>query len=215
VKTAASKILLSALILTILTASAAMADQQDVQFHWNPSPVLDEGGIIRPAAVSYEVWLRKGDDVAELVATVSDTTYQLSAVSGVSQRIRVRGIDDRGLKSVMSDWSDPIYFEVGGEIVTVPMGAQLKPNYPNPFNPETRIVYGVPEDIQDSDAVRLEIFTVQGYLVRTLEIDRSPGWHEVVWNGRDDRGMVTSTGMYVTRFVVGNSVETAKMTMVK
>ena len=155
------------------------------------------------------------DDVAELVATVSDTTYLYSAVSGVSQRIRVRGIDELGLKSVMSDWSDPIYFEVGGDIVTVPMGARLKPNYPNPFNPETRIVYGVPEDIQDSDVVRLEIFTVQGYLVRTLEIDRSPGWHEVVWNGRDNRGMVTSTGMYVTRFVVGNSVETGKMTMVK
>jgi len=215
VKTAASKILLSALILTFLTASAATADQQDVQFHWNPSPVIDEGGIIRPAAVSYEVWLREGNDVAELVATVSDTTYLFSANSGVSQRIRVRGIDYKGLKSVMSDWSDPIYFEVGGDIVTVPMGAQLKPNYPNPFNPETRVVYGIPEDIQGSDVVRLEIFTVQGYLVRTLDIDRSPGWHEVVWNGRDNRGMVTSTGMYVTRFVVGNSVETGKMTMVK
>jgi len=215
VKTAASKIMLSALILAILTASAAMAEQQDVAFHWNPSPVIDEGGIIRPEAVSYEVWLREGDDVAELVATVSDTTFVFNAVSGISQRIRVRGIDDRGAKSVMSDWSDPIYFEVGGDIVTVPMGARLKPNYPNPFNPETRIVYGVPEDIQDSDVVRLEIFTVQGYLVRTLEIDRSPGWHEVVWNGRDDRGMVTSTGLYVTRFVVGNTMETGKMTMVK
>ncbi len=214
-KTAASKIMLSALILAILTASAAMAEQQDVEFHWNPSPVIDEGGIIRPEAVSYEVWLREGDDLAELVATVSDTTFVFNAVSGVSQRIRVRGIDERGLKSVMSDWSDPIYFEVGGDIVTVPMGARLKPNYPNPFNPETRIVYGVPEDIQDSDVVRLEIFTVQGYLVRTLEIDRSPGWHEVVWNGRDNRGMVTSTGMYVTRFVVGNTMETGKMTMVK
>ncbi len=214
-KTAASKIMLSALILAILTASAAMAEQQDVEFHWNPSPVIDEGGIIRPEAVSYEVWLREGDDLAELVATVSDTTFVFNAVSGISQRIRVRGIDDSGAKSVMSDWSDPIYFEVGGDIVTVPMGARLKPNYPNPFNPETRIVYGVPEDIQDSDVVRLEIFTVQGYLVRTLEIDRSPGWHEVVWNGRDNRGMVTSTGMYVTRFVVGNTMETGKMTMVK
>ena len=214
-KTAASKIMLSALILAILTASAAMAQQQDIQFHWNPSPVVDEGGIIRPEAVSYEVWLRKGDDSDRLVATVSDTTYLFSADPEVSQRVRVRGIDAKGLKSVMSDWSDPIYFENGGDIVSVPMGAQLKPNYPNPFNPETRIVYGVPEDIRDSDVVRLEIFTVQGYLVRTLQIDRSPGWHEVVWNGRDDRGMVTATGMYVTRFVVGNSVETAKMTMVK
>ncbi len=214
-KTAANKILLSALILTILTASAALAQQQDVQFHWNPSPVVDEGGIVRPEAVSYEVWLRKGDESDRLIGTVSDTTFIFSADPGVSQRIRVRGVDEIGLRSVMSDWSDPIYFEIGGDIVTVPMGAQLKTNYPNPFNPETRIVYGIPEDIQDSDVVRLEIFTVQGYLVRTLQVNRSPGWHEVVWNGRDNRGMVTSTGMYVTRFVVGNSVVTGKMTMVK
>ncbi len=214
-KTAASKILLSALILTILTASAALAQQKDVQFHWNPSPVIDEGGIVRPAAVSYEVWLRKGDESDRLIATVSDTTFLFSADPGDSQRVRVRGVDEIGLRSVMSEWSDPIFFEIGGDIVTVPIGAQLKANYPNPFNPETRIVYGIPEDIQDSDNVRLEIFTVQGYLVRTLQVNRSPGWHEVVWNGRDNRGMVTSTGMYVTRFVVGNSVETGKMTMVK
>ena len=214
-KTAAAKILFSVLILLILTGSAALAQQHEVYLHWSISPVMDEDGIVRPEAVSYEVWLKRGDELDQLVATVRDTTFMYNADSGITQRIRVRGIDRRGLKSIMSEWSDPIFFEMTGEIVTVPIGAQLKSNYPNPFNPETRIVYGIPEDIKSTDVVRLEIFTVQGYRVRTLQIDRSPGWHEVVWNGKDDRGMVTSTGMYVTRFVVGSSVKTGKMTMVK
>ena len=115
----------------------------------------------------------------------------------------------------MSEWSDAFYFETDGESVATPMGPQLKPNYPNPFNPETRIVYSIPENIRSTDVVRLEIFTVQGYRVRTLPVDRTPGWHEVTWNGKDQRGVVTSAGMYVTRLVVGNSVETGKMTMVK
>ncbi len=214
-KTAAAKILLSALILSILTTSAALAQRQAVNFHWSPCPVIDEGGIIRPEAVSYEIWLKRGNESELLVATVSDTTFILSVDPGVVQQIRVRGVDNMNRRSIMSEWSDPIYFEVDGDIVTAPVGAQLKANYPNPFNPETRIVYGIPDNIKSTDVVRLEIFTVQGYRVRTLPVERSPGWHEVVWNGKDNRGMVTSTGMYVTRLVVGSSVKTGKMTMVK
>jgi hypothetical protein len=215
VKTATYIILLSALILSIFSASAALAQRQDIQFHWQASPLMDGEGIVRPEAVTYEVWLKKGNGSEQLVATVPDTTYKLTADAGVSTRVRVRGIDDEGRKSVMSEWSDPFYFEIDGEVVATPQGAQLRPNYPNPFNPETRIVYSIPEGIKSSDVVRLEIFTVQGYRVRILPIDRSPGWHEVTWNGKDQRGVVTSAGMYVTRLMVGDSVETGKMTMVK
>jgi len=215
VKSAAMKILISAIILSILAASAALAQKQDFQFHWGASPVIDDDGIVRPEAVSYEVWLKMGDESAQMVTTVPDTTFWLTVEPGISHRIRVRGLDDEGRKSKLSEWSDPVYLEIGGDISTLPTGAQLKANYPNPFNPETRIVYGVPESIKSSDPVRLEIFTLQGHRVRTLQVDRTPGWHEVAWDGRDERGMVTSAGMYVTRFVVGTSVQTGKMTMVK
>lgn len=214
-KTAFIKILMFAIILTALTSAAALAQSQRVQFHWSASPVIDGDGIVRPEAVSYEIWLKRGSADEKLVATVNDTTYRLDADPGVSQRVRVRGIDKQGRKSPLSEWSDPIYFESDGQIVTGPLGAQLKPNYPNPFNPETRIVYGIPDDIKSTDIVRLEIFTLQGYRVRVLPVDRTPGWHEVAWDGKDNRGVVTSAGMYVTRFVVGNSVETGKMTMIK
>jgi len=215
VKTATNYILLSALILSVLAVSAATAQQQDVHLHWAPSPVIVGDGIVLPEAVRYEIWLKRGGASERKIDTVSDTTFTLSADPWITQRVRVRGIDAENNKSVMSEWSDPIYFETDGDIVKVPVGAQLKANYPNPFNPETRIVYGIPEDIKSSDVVRLEIFTVKGTRVRVLQVNRSPGWHEVVWNGKDDRGMVTSTGMYVTRLVVGNSMETGKMTMVK
>jgi len=215
VKTASKKILLSAFILLVFAAPAAWAQHQDVRFHWSPCPVIDGDGIVRPEAVNYEVWIKRGDDQVQMIATVDDTTFMLSAEPGVTQRISVRGLDKDGRKSVMSEWSNPIYFENGGPVVSVPKGAQLKGNYPNPFNPETRIRYGIPEDIKSGEMVRLEIFSVQGYRIRTLDVDRSPGWHEVVWDGKDDRGLVASTGMYVTRFAVGSSVTTHKMTMVK
>ncbi len=53
------------------------------------------------------------------------------------------------------------------------------------------------------------------YSTQTMEVERTPGWHEVVWDGTDDGGRVQATGMYVTRLVVGAMVETQKMTMLK
>jgi len=215
VKAVAIKTLIASLILTFLITGAAFAQRQNLEFHWKPSPVFEDDGIVRPEAVSYEVWLKRGNELENMVATVGDTIYMLDVEPGITQRLRVRGIDKNGNKSEMSEWSDPLFVDSDGTVVTVPGGAQLKSNYPNPFNPETRIVYGIPENIQTTDVVRLEIFSVQGYRVRTLHANRSPGWHEVAWDGKDDRGVVTSAGMYVTRLMVGDSVKTGKMTMVK
>lgn len=215
VKTAKiTKILI--LVSILLLAGAAGAENVDYNFHWSPSPVFDENEEALSIAVLYEVWLKKGSAPEELMVTQrSDTTYVLSAEPGVVQRLRVRGIDASGRMSVMSDWSDPIYFEGTRSEETPPAAAQLRSNYPNPFNPETRIVYGVPEAINDSEPARLDIYNLAGQHVRTFIVDNTPGWHEVTWDGTNDQGQTQSTGMYVTKFTVGAMVSTNKMTMVK
>ena len=91
----------------------------------------------------------------------------------------------------------------------------LSPNYPNPFNPETRIAYSVPIDADPSARMALEIYNLRGQRIRSFDPDPSPGWHEVTWDGRDDRGLIQATGTYVTRYVCGDKVEVGKMTMVK
>ena len=203
------------MLLLVLAARSALAQTRDFNFHWAPSPVLDDKGISYPAAVEYEVYVSRDGGEDELMATVvGDTTYTLTAEPGIIHRLRVVALDASGNRSVTSEWSDPLFYEEsrGGE---VPGAAALQQNYPNPFNPETRLVYGIPGDIVDSDPVRLDIFSVDGRLVRTMEVDRSPGWHEVVWDGTDNRGRNASTGMYVSRLVVGSMIETNKMTMLK
>ena len=64
--------------------------------------------------------------------------------------------------------------------------ALLLQNTPNPFNPQTTIVFEIPEQATMS----LLVFDVSGRLVRVL-IDNEiieGGRHEAVWNGRDDTG---------------------------
>jgi hypothetical protein len=209
-------ILIITLGLVSLSGSAT-AQTQDYRFHWAPSPDQDEQGAPLPAAVGYEVWLREDAEPPRLVATVmGDTTYTLVAMAGVVSRIRVRGLSDTGAVSEASEWSEPIFFELGtrsGDLM--PPAAALQGNYPNPFNPQTVIRYGVPASATGSTPIRLEIFTIAGRRVRSLDVDRTPGWHEAVWDGTDENGRVLATGMYVSRFVVGENVATGKMTMLK
>jgi len=65
-------------------------------------------------------------------------------------------------------------------------------NYPNPFNPETTIEFGI-----DSRAeVNLSIFDVNGRLVRTLvHQPMATGSYRVRWNGEDSNGQATAAGV--------------------
>ncbi len=200
----------------LLLAGTSLAQETEIAFHWAPSPVFSPTGDALAPAVSYEVWVTRDTATPELLATVRDTTYTLVVEPGIVHRLSVRGLDASGRPSPMSDPSDPVYVELEqdrGE--GPPAAASLRSNYPNPFNPETRIVYGVPSDLAADAPVRLEIYNLAGKRVRLLDAERTPGWHEVVWNGTDDSGRATSSGMYVTRFVAGSRVETHKMTMLK
>lgn len=214
-KNLATKIQLILVLPILLLSGSALAQSQDFSFHWAPGATIGDGDIPLPAAVEYDVFLKRGSGAEEKIATVfMDTTYVLSAEPGIVQRIRVCGIDANGRESVMSEWSDPIYFE-GERGEGPPPAPELGGNYPNPFNPETRISYGVPIDLDDGTPMSLEIYNLQGMLVRTLDVERSPGWHNVVWDGTSNQGQTVSTGLYLTRYSCGSTVETNKMTLLK
>ena len=85
-------------------------------------------------------------------------------------------------------------------------------NYPNPFNPTTTIRYQLPE----AAPVRLVIYDVLGRRVRTLLSEaKTPGYHQVIWDGRNDAGTPVGSGIYLYRFQAGDYVAVRKMTLLK
>ncbi|MDM7925038.1 MAG: alpha/beta hydrolase-fold protein [bacterium] len=75
-------------------------------------------------------------------------------------------------------------------------------NYPNPFNPETRIQYTVP----GPGDVEIRIFCASGGLIRTLQQRASSaGRFEVRWDGKDRSGRPVPTGIYLCRIACGSS----------
>lgn len=99
------------------------------------------------------------------------------------------------------------------DAVVVPsLPLTLYQNYPNPFNPSTTIRYSVPERCH----VRLEVFDVAGRRVSVL-VDRaqSPGRYSIDWNGCDDKGSTTSSGIYFYRLTAGKEKISKKMVLLR
>lgn len=212
------------LILVVLmfigTTGLAQDDAVDVTFGWAASPNEDVDGNQCLAAVMYEVYVQRGgEDIVKVAEVESDTTYTLAAERGVVQRVRVIGYDILGRPSEPSEWSDPIYFEIerGPEspFGPPPSVATLRRNFPNPFNPETTIAYGVPEGTAADTRLALEIFNLRGERIRRFSLEATPGWHTVTWDGCDDGGLPQATGTYISRYACGKNVQVSKMVMVK
>ena len=83
------------------------------------------------------------------------------------------------------------------DITPVPADFSLDQNYPNPFNPTTQIEYGLPVDGQ----VKLTVYDLLGQEGRSLisGLDQSAGYHNIMWDARDNRGLAVSAGVYIYR----------------
>ncbi|MBN1782331.1 DNRLRE domain-containing protein [bacterium] len=94
----------------------------------------------------------------------------------------------------------------------LPERTMLAFNYPNPFNPETRIELF----IEKRDRIRIDLYNSIGQRVRML-MDQScePGTHSIMWNGTDDSGAQVPSGLYFYRISGGNRILTGKMQLLK
>ncbi|PID78861.1 hypothetical protein CSB20_13000 [bacterium DOLZORAL124_64_63] len=95
----------------------------------------------------------------------------------------------------------------------LPRRTALGRAHPNPFNPSTTISFTLAE----SGPTRLEIFTLDGRLVRTLVSESlAAGSHEAVWTGRDDAGRSVASGTYFFRLdAADGSRQAGRMVLVK
>lgn len=76
--------------------------------------------------------------------------------------------------------------------------------YPNPFNPTTKIRYG----ISTTTPVNVTIYDMTGRLVSDYKIgDKAPGWYEFIWQGTDSNGQQVSTGVYLVTMRAGNEFQ--------
>jgi hypothetical protein len=89
----------------------------------------------------------------------------------------------------------------------------LEDNYPNPFNPSTRIKFSIPSDMN----ITMNIYDVMGRKVNTiLSGSHRAGRYSVTWNGSDQHGRSVSSGIYFYELKGADDlVDTRKMILIK
>ena len=89
----------------------------------------------------------------------------------------------------------------------LPTDYSLINNFPNPFNPSTKIRYSIPQ----SSKVVIKVFDILGNEIETLIDEQKPiGTYELTWYAEN-----LPSGIYFYRLQAGTFVETKKMILMK
>jgi hypothetical protein len=89
----------------------------------------------------------------------------------------------------------------------LPIEFKLFQNFPNPFNPNTRIAYSIPQDVQ----VTLKVFDLLGNEIQTLVDElQKQNYYEVQFNAEN-----LSSGVYFYQLKAGDFIQTKKMVLLR
>jgi hypothetical protein len=133
-------------------------------------------------------------------------------------QVRFNMQTDRGRETIGNSWYPTLHFFGTSAVATSAAEetpgetTQLLPNFPNPFNPKTTLSFTV----SMSGHAQLGIYDIQGRLLRVL-IDQfvTAGTHHAEWDGHDAEGIRMSSGIYFSKLITKDSVQTSKMVLVK
>jgi subtilisin family serine protease len=94
-----------------------------------------------------------------------------------------------------------------------PFTVSLSPNFPNPFNPETKIIFG----LNSPQQVSLNVYDITGQLVKTLIDNQNleARYHHVIWDGTNNQNQTISSGTYFLRLNAGGIQKMMKMLYLK
>lgn len=107
---------------------------------------------------------------------------------------------------------DPVIDLVSAVDQVPGLGQTLVTAHPNPFNPQTKISFSLPQDGRAS----IRAYDLSGHLVKVLAEDRYPaGDHSVDWNGRDAAGRELSSGTYIVRLEMEEGVQATKVMLIR
>ncbi len=104
-------------------------------------------------------------------------------------------------------WTKEITVSVGA-----PTDYKLYNNFPNPFNPSTKIAFELPK----GSHVSLIIYDVLGRKVAEIANQNYPaGYNETTWNGLNRNGEQVSSGVYFYRITADRWSAAKRMLMLK
>ena len=126
-------------------------------------------------------------------------------IAGDSCRIKIIDSNDDSIYDISDLFS--IYLETSVNNEEIPRQYYLAQNFPNPFNPTTKVNFGLPE----SGYISLNLFDNLGRRIKTLITENLNSGH---YTFQLNAGELAS-GIYFYRLIAGNFIETKKMILLQ
>ncbi|MGB2696787.1 MAG: FlgD immunoglobulin-like domain containing protein [Candidatus Zixiibacteriota bacterium] len=177
--------------------------------------------------IEFKEVLINNEEKTVLIYAIPFEEAYIPAGEGSIAKLRFEGKDPITLQttkishqdgiSLVSKDADDLEFDfnttpVAKPIKELPTEFSLSQNHPNPFNPHTIVEYALPQDAE----VSLVIYNVLGQKVKILvNGHQTAGFQSVEWDGTNENGSVTSSGIYFYKLVAGEYTQTKKMVMLK
>jgi membrane dipeptidase len=111
------------------------------------------------------------------------------------------GLIDSVFSNAIGNWQYDIATYNGDDIIFLPTSLEVQQNFPNPFNPSTKINFSVPSD----GSVNISVHNILGELVDHKTVFLSKGIYIVDWYSKG------SAGVYLYTISFGNQSITKKM----
>ncbi len=193
----------------------------------NSAQTIDSAGTQIILQGNFEVIIGSAFDDEFTISPLPDTARFVNGGAGKDvlnfESVNVAGVDDGstiatpGFADIAYDSIETVNLSVitGTEEavdMALPLSFSLSNNYPNPFNPSTKIKYQIPSNVNgETSNVELIVFDILGREVATLVNEQQkPGYYEIDFNA----SRLTS-GIYFYRIQAGNFIDTKKMVLMK
>jgi len=119
-----------------------------------------------------------------------------------------------GLGDQVSDYLvfDPWFYLSDARESQPSAEASLGPTYPNPFNPQTTILF----ELDVPQQAEIAVFNLKGMLLSVLESRTyGAGQHSVIWDGCNSSGHAMPSGTYVVHLRIESGVQAKKIMLVR
>lgn len=186
--------------------TASIINNNDVQLEWEAPEVVRNNRRTREL-LGYNIY--RDDDMLN-EDPVEETSYLDTGLDIGVYEYYITAVYSTG----ESEASNVVTVEIEDVHAdnTLVYKTELIGNYPNPFNPDTKIRYS----LNDSQQVDIKIYDIKGRLIRNLVSQKqNAGYHTIKWNGKDDKGITVASGIYLVRLSTYETNESHRILLLK
>ena len=183
-----------------LASFTALVSENDVTLSWITSTELNNSGFYIERRDSEYIW----NDIGFVEG--HGTTTEIHSYTFIDNDL-ASGIYNYRIKQVDFDGSFE-YYELNQEIDIVALNTYtLSQNFPNPFNPETKIKFNLPSSAE----IIIKVYDIRGKEIKTLINEyKQAGTYEVEFNASN-----LPSGVYFYKMISGSYSETKKMILLR